>query len=337
MPGTNESRVAASRLEALPRLALGHFPTPLIRMRQLERALSAGRELWVKQDNYSRPGFGGNKVRKLEYELAAAVEAGATEVLTVGGIRSNHCRITAALAARLGLGCGLVLNGSVPVQGVGEPASHAMDRWFGAEVRYVEHGSERASAMARWAGELQSAGRRPYMIPLGASTPLGACGFVRAVLELRGQCDSMGWRPGTIVHATSSAGTQAGMLAGLWLAGWEDVEVTGVSADDSAVVIGAEVRRLVRGVEGLLGVPEGMVTAPVRVEDGYIGDGYGVPSEAGREAARFLARSEGVVIDPVYTAKAMAGLLANVERWGTGPLVFWHTGGQLANFVLGPV
>lgn len=330
--------VALSRLEAHPRLALGHFPSPLVRMKQLERALGAGRELWVKHDDYAGPGFGGNKVRKLEYELAAAVAAGATDVLTVGGIRSNHCRITAALAARLGLRCCLVLNGAAPGEGVGEPASHAMDRWYGAETRYVDRGSERAAAMVRWADELPSEGRRPYMIPLGASTPLGACGFARAVLELRAQCEALGWRPGAIVHATSSGGTQAGMVAGLWLAGWRDVELAGVSADESAETIGGMVRRLVHGVEGLLGLPEGVMTAaaPVFVEDGFIGEGYGVPSEAGRAAARLLARTEGIVLDPVYTAKAMAAVLAKLERWGAGPLVFWHTGGQLANFQLGP-
>ena len=312
-------------------------------MPRLRAALGEERELWIKHDDYAGPGFGGNKIRKLEFELAAAwgagagqgagaaLGAGATVVLTTGGLRSNHCRITAALAARLGLGCHLVLNGEKPREGT-EPASHALDRMYGAELHYVKRGVDRAPAMAELARELAGRGERPYVIPLGASTALGACGFAAAVVELREQCEALGMRPGAIVHATSSAGTQAGLAAGLVMAGWEDVALVGVSADDSAEEIGSAAGRIVAGMEELLGVEAGGLRRPPRVEDGFVGAGYGIPSEAGERALALLAREEGVVLDPVYTAKAMAGMLAILPSLPLGPVVFWHTGGQMALF-----
>ena len=320
---------AIARLKEIPRLTLGHFPTPLVPMTRLVREVCAGQELWIKHDDYAGPGFGGNKIRKLEFELAGARRAGATVVLTTGGLRSNHCRITAALAAQLGFGCHLVLNGERPGEG-GEPASHALDRLYGAELHYVKRGVDRAPAMAELARELAGRGERPYVIPLGASTPLGACGFAAAVLELREQCEAIGMKPGAIVHATSSAGTQAGLAAGLVLAGWEEVELVGVSADDSAEEISGAAGRIVEGMEELLGVAAGGLRRRLRVEDGFVGAGYGIPSEAGERALTVLARTEGVVLDPVYTAKAMAGMLAVLPSLPRGPVVFWHTGGQMA-------
>lgn len=321
---------AVRNLSDIPRLALGYYPTPLVPMPRLQSVLQEPRALWIKHDDYSGPGFGGNKVRKLEFELAAARAAGATMVLTTGGLRSNHCRITAALAAQLGFGCHLVLNGEPPQRD--EPASHALDRLYGARLHYVKRGTDRAPAMAELARELAAQGERPYVIPLGASTPLGACGFVAAVLELQQQCQSFGMKPGAIVHATSSAGTQAGLSAGLVLAGWEDVALVGVSADDSSEEINSAAARIVEGLEVLVGVKGGELWRRLRVEEGFVGSGYGIPSEAGEAALALLARTEGVVLDPVYTAKAMAGMLAVLPSLPQCPVVFWHTGGQMALF-----
>ena len=319
-------------LDSIPRLALGHFPTPLVRMARLETELGSKLPIWIKHDDYSGPGFGGNKVRKLEYELAGAHVARATDVLTTGGLRSNHCRITAALAAQLGLRCHLVLNGVEPAGDKPEPASHALDRMYGAHMRYVARGADRAPALEAWAEELRGKGRRPYVIPLGASTPLGACGFVRAAFEVKRQCEELGFVPGTIVHSTSSAGTQAGLAAGLKLAGWSEVTLLGISADDSAADIRAAAVRIICGLEPLLGMAAGALTAPIHVDDSFTGDGYGIPSGAGTAATEVLARCEGVVLDPVYTAKAMAGLTARMGTFASGPIVFWHTGGQMALF-----
>ena len=319
-------------LDSIARLNLGHFPTPLREMRRLRAELGSKQSLWIKHDDYSGPGFGGNKVRKLEYELAAALAAGATDVVSTGGLRSNHCRITAALAAQLGLRCSLVLNGAEPGAYVGEPASHALDRMYGAEIHYVERGSDRAPAIAVLAERLRGNGRQPYVIPLGASTALGACGFVRAVLELKQQFDELGETPGTIAHSTSSAGTQAGLVAGLRMAEWDEAQLIGVSADDSADMISGEVRRIVEGLERLLELEAGALSGPVRVDDRFTGAGYGIESTEGKAAATLLARCEGIVLDPVYTAKAMAGLLALLPELPPGPVVFWHTGGQMALF-----
>jgi 1-aminocyclopropane-1-carboxylate deaminase/D-cysteine desulfhydrase-like pyridoxal-dependent ACC family enzyme len=319
-------------LHSVPRLNLGYFPTPVVPMPRLRAELGESRPLWIKHDEYSGPGFGGNKVRKLEYELAAAVAEGATDIITAGGLRSNHCRIACALTAQLGLQCHLVLNGLEPAKGAGEPASHALDRLYGAEIRYVAKGPERGPTMAAWAEELRVRGKRPYAIPLGASTPLGACGYARAVFELRDQCEALGFTPAVIFHATASGGTQSGIAAGLKLVGWEQVELVGVSADDSSTVLGGEVQRILRGTESLLGLGEGELDVPVRVDDGFVGSGYGIPSAEGMAALELLAKCEGVVLDPVYTSKAMAGMLARLSALQDGPVLFWHTGGQLALF-----
>ena len=319
-------------LDSIAHLELGHFPTPLTPMRRLQAELGTTRPLWIKHDEYSGPGFGGNKVRKQEYELAAAVAQGATDILTAGGLRSNHCRIACALTAQLGLRCHLVLNGVQPPAGAGEPASHALDRMYGAEVRYVATGPERGPAMEAWAQELRAAGKRPYIVPLGASTPLGACGYARAVFELKRQCEEAGFAPAAIFHATASGGTQSGIAAGLRLAGWDQVKLVGVSADDSAAVLGGEVRRILTGMAKLLGLAGNAFECPVNVDDGFVGAGYGIPTTEGMAALELLARVEGVVLDPVYTSKAMAGMLARIDSVPDGPAVFWHTGGQLALF-----
>ncbi|MEP7361693.1 MAG: pyridoxal-phosphate dependent enzyme [Acidobacteriota bacterium] len=319
-------------LESIARLELGHFPTPLVPMPRLQAEVGSKQPLWIKHDDYSGPGFGGNKVRKLEYELAAARAAGATDVLTTGGLRSNHCRATAALAAQLGLRCHLVLNGTEPGVGAAEPASHWLDKMYGAQLHYVARGSDRAPALAALAEELRGQGWQPYVIPLGASSPLGACGFVRAVFEIKEQCEAHGFRPAAIVHSTSSAGTQAGLAAGLKLAGMDEVKLVGVSADDSESTITVEICRIVEGMEPLMRLAKGELASLVHVDDRFTGAGYGIPSAEGTAAAELLARYEGVVLDPVYTAKAMAGMLAMLPGLPQGEVLFWHTGGQLALF-----
>jgi D-cysteine desulfhydrase family pyridoxal phosphate-dependent enzyme len=315
-------------LAALPVVPLAPAPTPVEELTRLRAALGGGPRLLVKRDDAIGFAFGGNKVRKMRLLAAAAAAAGADTLITCGGVQSNHARVTAAVAARLGMRCVLVANGSPPER----PSANALlNALLGAEIRYVADRRERVPAMESAAGELRRAGRTPYVIPLGASTPLGAAAFVDAVRELLTQLDP----PDIIVHATSSGGTQAGLVAGCALAGVK-TRVVGISADDSAASIGDTVRSLLDGLAPLLGVEVARFSrVPVDVDDRFVGGGYGVPTERSREALRLAAQTEALFLDPTYTAKAMAGLLARIrsgEFAERDTVLFWHTGGQVALF-----
>jgi D-cysteine desulfhydrase family pyridoxal phosphate-dependent enzyme len=315
------------RLDALPAIALAAGPTPVDEMPRLAAALGRGPRLLVKRDDAIAFAFGGNKVRKLQLVAAEALRQGADVLITSGGVQSNHARVTAAAAAKLGLRCVLVANGAPPDR----PTANALlDRLLGADVRYVATRDGRAPAMEQAAGEMRQAGHRPFVIPIGASTPLGAAGYVRAVRELSEQIDP----PDAIVHATSSGGTQAGIVAGCALAGWR-TRVIGISADEPAPVLERDVRELVAGLGPLLELDRDLSTAPVHVDDRFVGDGYGVPTAESREAIALAARTEAIFLDPTYTAKAMAGLIAAIragEFSGRQTVLFWHTGGQVGLF-----
>jgi 1-aminocyclopropane-1-carboxylate deaminase/D-cysteine desulfhydrase-like pyridoxal-dependent ACC family enzyme len=304
------------------RIPLLTGPTPVQEMARLRAALGGGPRLLVKRDDAIPFGFGGNKVRKLEFVLADALAAGADVVVTVGGVQSNHARATAAAAAKLGLGCVLVLNGSPPER----PTANALlDRLLGARVEYIPSRAERAAASEEVMARLRSEGRRPYFVPLGASTSVGALGFVSAVDELVGQ----GIVPDVVVHAGSSGGTQAGLVAGIARHGLS-TRVIAVSADDPAVSVAASVRAIIRGIEGLSGF-DGLI----EVDDGHVGAGYGVPTDASRAAQELAARTEALFVDHTYTAKALGALVAYVRagRFDANQTVlFWHTGGQVGLF-----
>jgi L-cysteate sulfo-lyase len=318
---------AIERLASLPRVRLAPAPTPIEEMPRLCRAIGGRATLLVKRDDAIPFGFGGNKVRKLQLVAADAQARGADALITCGGVQSNHARATAAVAARLGMTCVLVANGTPQTA----PTANAMlDRLLGAEVRHVSSRDERAPAMEAAAIELRNKGRRPLVIPLGASTALGAAAYVEAVGEMLMQIDA----PEVIVHASSSGGTQAGLVAGCRLHGL-DTQVVGISADDASAVIEEEVRRILRDLESLLAIPPGSLsTAPIDVDDTFVGDGYGIPTDASTEAQVLTARNEGFFVDHTYTAKAMAGLIAGVRGRGIdrGTALFWHTGGQVGLF-----
>jgi len=318
---------AIERLASLPRVRLALAPTPIEDMPRLCRALGGRATLLVKRDDAIPFGFGGNKIRKLQLVAADAQTQGADTLITCGGVQSNHARATAAVAARLGMNCVLVANGTPPAA----PTANALlDRLLGAEVRHVSSRDERAPAMEKAAMELRSSGRRPFVIPLGASTSLGAAAYVEAVGEMLMQIDA----PDVIVHASSSGGTQAGLVAGCRLHGL-DTRVVGISADDASSVIEEEVRRILRDLESLLAIPHGLLsTAPIDVDDRFVGDGYGIPTNASTEAQTLTARNEGFFVDHTYTAKAMAGLIARVRArdLDRGTALFWHTGGQVGLF-----
>ncbi len=311
----------------MPSVSLWSGPSPVDELPRLRAALGGGPVILAKRDDAIPFGFGGNKVRKLQLVAAKARSEGADTLITCGGVQSNHARATAAVAARLGMRCVLVLNGTPSSQ----PTANALlDRLLGADVRYVGSREERASAMDIAANEARRDGGRPFVIPLGASTALGAAGLAQGVGELIAQIDP----PDVIVHASSSAGTQAGLVAGCRLHGL-DTRVIGISADDPASALEAQIRRLLVDLEALLdATPGSLSSGDIEVDDTCVGDGYGIPTEASDEATRLCARTEALFLDPTYTAKAMAGLLARVRSGvlARGPIVFWHTGGQVALF-----
>ncbi len=324
-------RAALERLAALPRLPLAIEPTPLDAVPRLQDALVPSSalplRLLVKRDDAIPFGFGGNKIRKLQLVAAQAVAEGADTLITTGGIQSNHARATAAIAARLGLRCVLVANGTPPDR---VTANALLNRLLGADVRYVGSREERAPAMERVATELRGEGRCPVVIPLGASTPLGAAAYVLAVTELLAQVPE----PDVILLSTSSGGTQAGIVAGCRLHGLS-TRVIGISADDPPRVISRDVRRILGGLELLAGCASGVLTdAAIEIDDTFVGNGYGMPTPASIEAVEMCARHEALFLDPTYTAKAMAGLIARLRSGllPAGSVIFWHTGGQVGLF-----
>ncbi|WP_405283451.1 D-cysteine desulfhydrase family protein [Gaopeijia maritima] len=323
-----------ARLAGLDRLHLASLPTPLRPLPRLRAALGPETpEIRVKLDEETGFGLGGNKVRKLEFELAPERLRGATHLVTTGGPQSNHCRVTAAAAAKLGLGCVLVINGPEPESPTGNARLH---RIFGARIRTVASRAERTAALAEVADEIAGAGGRAVVVPLGASTPHGALGYVQALLELHDQLPAESDRAVHIVVSSSSGGTLAGLWAGLALLDRPDLQVSAISADTPALELRERARALAEGALELLQLPTGAVEAVgdrVEVFDDQVGEGYGLPTPASEDAAEWMARSEGILVDRFYTAKAAAGMIAQLRsgRFPTGDrVVFWHTGGHPA-------
>ena len=315
-------------LASLPFIPFAPGSTPVEELTRLRAALGGGPRLLVKRDDAIGFAFGGNKVRKMRFVVADAIAQGADTLITSGSVQSNHARVTAAAAAKLGLHCILVVHGEPPDR----PAANALlDRLLGAEMRYVSAREDRAPAMDAAAAALRRVGRRPYVIPIGASTPLGAAAFVHAVTEVFEQIDP----PDLIVHATSSGGTQAGLSAGCALAGVK-TRVLGISADEPAASLEPVIRDILSGLVPLIGCdPARLNGAAVAVDDSFVGPGYGIPSPESRAALELCARTEAIFLDPTYTAKAMAGLIAHVRRntfASNETVLFWHTGGQVGLF-----
>lgn len=312
-------RAAAASLPQAPLLTA---PTPVEELPRLRQAIGAAPRLLVKRDDAIPFGFGGNKVRKLALVAARALADGADTLITCGGVQSNHARATAATAVRLGMRSLIVANGPKPERLTGNAL---LDLLLGAEVHFVEGRDDRAPAMERLAAETRAAGHRPFVIPLGASTPLGAVGFALAVDELAEQIEP----PDAIVHSSSSGGTQAGIVAGCRALGWR-TRVIGISADERAVTLTATVAEIIDGLGALLPSLRMADVPAIEVDDRFVGEGYGIPSPGSRRAQALAASTEGLFLDPTYTAKAMAGLIAHCT---TGSLsqarsvLFWHTGG----------
>ena len=313
----------------LPSLPLVPAPTVIEPMESLLLALGGGPRLFIKRDDAIPFGFGGNKVRKLALVAARAVADGADTLITAGGVQSNHARATAAAAAKLGLRAVLVANGQAPER---LTANALLDDLLGAEVVYVPSREDRAPMIQEVAERLRREGRRPFAIPIGASTPLGALGFVLAVAELVDQMPP----PDVIIHSTSSGGTQAGLVAGCRLLDLP-TRVVGISADDTTASLQSTVRAIVSGIADLLDIDLTKLSrgTAIEVDDRFVGDGYGIPTDESRDALKLAARTEAIFLDPTYTAKAMAGLIAYVRQQkfkDNQTVLFWHTGGQVGLF-----
>lgn len=316
---------ALTTLLSLPSVALAPHATPIDRLARLEAALGpACPQLFMKRDDLLSFGLGGNKVRKMQAVAAEALAAGADTLITCGGAQSNHARATAAAGAALGLSVELVLNGTASSPPTGNAR---LDQLFGATIHYVSSREARTPKMTEIATRLKREGRHPFIVPLGASTPTGALGLARGVAEIA----TGGVRPDAIVFASSSGGTQAGLVAGCALFGLTP-RIVGVSADESSSTLSDTVRELLSGIAARLGAkPETVgATRTIDVDDGFVGEGYGIPTPASLEATELVARREGILLDPVYTAKAMASLIARVRRGEFTKdqvVLFWHTGG----------
>lgn len=315
------------------RAALCHQPTPLEEMPRLAAELGVP-GLWVKRDDCTGLATGGNKTRKLEFLMGDALDRGADVVVTQGAVQSNHVRQTAAAACKLGLGCHALLERRVPGRGEGyETGGNVLlDRLFGATVEFRPEGLDMNAEAEAAADRLRKEGRKPYFIPGGGSNEVGALGYVSCAQELAGQLDERGIRPSWIVVGSGSTGTHSGLVAGLHALG-RDVPVMGISVRSDRETQAANVHRLASKTAAQL-TDRPLPREKVLVDDGFIGEGYGIPSEGTLAAIRLAARTEGLLLDPVYSGKAMDGLigLAKAGKIG-GDIVFLHTGGAAALFV----
>lgn len=319
-----------SLLDQHPRASLGFFPTPLMNLQRLSRQLG-GPQILMKRDDQSGLALGGNKTRKLEYLVGAALAEGCDTLISGGAAQSNHCRQTAAAAAASGLECHLVLGGEAPaVEG-----NLLLDQLLGAHIHWSGD-SRKGEAMPQIAEQLRAAGRTPCIIPYGGSSATGALGYVHAAAELKTQLDSLDQKITHMLFASSSGGTQAGLIVGSQEAGL-NCEVIGVRIDkeEDPVPYPEQLRELTNQTAALFGITQRFDAASIRLEERFTGQGYGVVGDAERNAIRLLARTEGILLDPVYTGRAMAGLLQLVEAGAfsrNDTLLFWHTGGAPALF-----
>ncbi len=318
---------------SLPRIRLAYLPTPLEHLSRLSKHLK-GPKIWIKRDDLTGPAFGGNKVRKLEFVMADAINKGSTVVITTGGIQSNHARSTAAVASKLGLKAVLVLRGREPSVTNG---NLLLDRLFGAEVRFfpVER-EEIPGIMEEIADELRKKGEKPYIIPLGASFPIGAIGYVNSMVEIFNQAKERDLKIDWIVHAAGSGGTQAGLVFGTKLMKM-DSKVLGISMGPDAESLKTSSLKIAKGIADLLGANIQVFPEDIKVVDDYAGE-EGKISKNVVEAIKTLARTEGIMLDPVYTAKAMGGTIELIKNgfFDTNEnILFIHSGGLPGLFAYG--
>ncbi|MEN8241216.1 MAG: D-cysteine desulfhydrase family protein [Chloroflexota bacterium] len=312
-------------MKELPRLPIAHLPTPIEELPRLSAALG-GPRLLVKRDDQTGLAFGGNKTRKLEYLLAEAGSQNAKTLITAGAIQSNHCRQTAAAARRAGLDCILVLSGEEPEQ---PEANTYLDLLLGAGIVWTTR-EERGEQLNQSYLEAEQQGRQPFLVPYGGSSPVGAAAYAYAMRELVAQGVEADW----IVFATSSGGTQGGLAAGKELFGFEG-QVLGISVDAEANAIINIALELAKNVTEIIGNAKYNAKGDILVNDAYVGGGYALMGEPEREAIHLFARHEALMVDPVYTGRAAAGMIDLIRKGffkKDETVLFWHTGGTPALF-----
>lgn len=309
-------------MKQVPRLHFAHLPTPVEELPRLTREL-AGPRLFVKRDDQTGLAFGGNKTRKLEFLVAEAREQGAETLISAGAIQSNHCRQTAAAAAKFGFKCILVLTGQKPNQ---DSANILLDELFGAEIITVEDRADRDQVLQETFDKIAKAGQKPYLVPYGGSSTTGALGYAFAMEEFLKQDVRADW----IVFGTSSGGTHAGLVLGQRLFDYKG-KILGISIDESEDWLKTHVSALASDASERLGARIEFGPADVSANADYCRAGYGVLTDAEREAVRLFARFEGLLLDPVYTGRAAAGLIDLIRKGffkKDETVLFWHTGGQ---------
>ena len=321
-------------LSNFKRVHLCHQPTPVEDMPRLSATLG-GPRLWIKRDDCTGLATGGNKTRKLEFLIAAALDEGADMVVTQGAVQSNHVRQTAAAACKFGLDCHALLERRVPDKGSDyeQTGNVLFDQIFNTSIEFRPAGLDMNAEAMAVTERLRAEGRKPYFIPGGGSNEIGALGYVSTAQELLRQIEAKGLDVKWVVLATGSAGTHAGLVAGFHALGC-DIPIMGISVRQPHDVQVENVYKLAVKTAALL-TDKSLDRSKVLVDDGYVGPGYGIPTEGTIAAISTLARHEGILLDPVYSGKGMAGLIGQVESGqitAEGDVVFLHTGGAVSLF-----
>jgi len=310
----------------IPRLRFAHLPTPIEELPRLSATLRGPRIL-VKRDDQTGLAFGGNKTRKLEFLVAEAQEQGAKMMISAGAIQSNHCRQTAAAAAKFGFECVLVLTGELPAQ---PSANFLLDELFGSKIINVPDRADRDRVLKETFDKATADGKKPYLVPYGGSSTTGAMGYTFGMEEFMKQDVNADW----IIFGTSSGGTHAGLVLGQRIFGYKG-KVFGISIDESEEWLKTHISALASDASERLGKRINFTTGDVLATDQYCKAGYGVLTDAEREAVHLFASTEGLLLDPVYTGRAAAGLIDLIRRGffkKDETVLFWHTGGQPALF-----
>ena len=323
------------KLSKFPRVPLAHLPTPLEHLPRLSDALG-GPQIYVKRDDCTGLATGGNKTRKLEYSMGEALANGADTIITVGAVQSNHVRQTAAAACKLGLKCEVLLEHRVadPSELYRNSGNVLLDRIFGANLREYAKGTDFDAAMAAVAQEVKASGGIPYVIPGGASNTVGALGYVGCGLELLQQFGAQSLKVDHLVTATGSAGTHAGLAVGI-RGGGSNLPILGIGVNAPQDVQEERVYKLACETADLVGAPGVVSRGDIIADCNYIGSGYGVPTDSMNEAVLMLARFEGLLFDPVYSGKALAGMIDYIREGRfdqSETIVFLHTGGAAGLF-----
>lgn len=327
---------AIDRLATFPRVSFGTFPTPIEDMPRLREALGRrAPRLFIKRDDYSGLGFGGNKVRTLEYVFGRLRADGVQAVVTVGGDRSNHARVTAFACVKTGIQCILVLDKKPRPIASREmkPASIYLSEMLGAEIHLTDNIPDRLAKAVFLTSALENEGVVVRMMPLGGALPEGALGFVNAMGEIRDQERELGLSFDRIHFASSGAGTHTGMLVGSRIFGFDNVKLNGIAPEPESDQIRLDISRFAAQTESILGIGE--TDYKIDIDDLYAGKSYCEETTEAKEAIKLVARMEGIILDPVYTGKAMAALIDRIRKGEIAKdenILFWHTGGQHTMF-----